>query len=173
MGLRLVIALPTFFFMFSQAVRVGLRLRAKKELMNRRELSAFFSIFADAATRESRWEFFIDATILAIINGLILAFELSRLEFGVILVVIGIILSLAGLVATEANSGTWVFFTMFLFITVFISELCYFAVFGLSLEIWGITLMPRHVFFAPYVIVLIVVFFAILKSRSKKTSRKQ
>jgi len=174
LGLRLVIVLPTTFFLVSQILRYGLKIRSKKEAMGRNILESrwIFSWVGEQSTREFRWEFFIDSAILSMANGLILIFELARVEYGVILLILGIIVSLAGLVATESNSNSAIGLLVFCLIVLFICEMSYFLVYGIGFRLFGFTLLPWHVFFLPSVVVLILVFLAGVASSRKKIQKK-
>jgi hypothetical protein len=167
LGIRLVIVLPTFLFIVSQILRYGLKARTKKELSDQRgqQPGWIFSRLVDLqSSREFKWEFFIDAVILSLVNGLILIFELSRIEYGVILLLVGVILGLAGLVETEANSGA-VGLLAALVVLLFLSELIYFASFGTSLIVMGFTVEPRHLFFAPWIAFLILMVTTVRRKK--------
>jgi len=92
--------------LFSQLLRYGLKTRARKELATHTrgaESAWIFTRVGEQSTREYRWEFFIDSAILAVVNGLIMIFELSRTEYGIVLWIVGVAIAFAGLVATEAS----------------------------------------------------------------------
>ncbi len=167
-GLKLVIALPTVFFIFSQILRVGLKTRTKKELMGRPELMGVFASLGERSTREFRWEFFIDSAILSMANGLILVFELGRIEFGVAILVAGVAFSLAGLVGTEAESSSSVGFLMLALGVIFVSELVYFVAFGSQINVLGINVLPRHIFLAPSLIILVLIVLAVVSQSKRK-----
>jgi len=172
LGIRLVIILPTLLFLVSQILRYGLKIRAKKELMTQ-EAQQFRSLFmrvANQSSRDFRWEFFIDSVVLSIANGLILVFELARIEYGVSLLVAGVIATLAGLVATEADSTPAVGLLIVIMVLLFLGEMTYFAFFGMSFDLLGLTVRPWQMFFLPSVaFIVIVVVFGL---RARRTNRR-
>lgn len=174
LGVRLVIILPTLLFLASQILRYGLKIRARKELMTQ-QAEQFRSVFmrvADQSSREFRWEFFIDSVILSIANGLIFIFQLGRIEYGVVLLVAGVIAALGGLVATEANSGAAVGFLIVIMILLFLGEMTYFAFFGMSFDLLGFTVRPWQMFFLPSVLFcLVVAIFGLRVRRAKRRGR--
>jgi hypothetical protein len=130
-------------------------------------------LLGERSTREFRFEFFIDSTILSIANGLILAFELERFEYGVVLLIFGVVLSVAGFVGTETESKTaisWLFFVSSLF---FISEVSYFLAFGTRVNILGLTLLPRDVFFLPTEAFLLFVALVVAVQAVRSSKRPQ
>jgi len=170
-GIRLVIVLPTVFFLFSQILKYSLKIRSKKELVGRAitEFKLIFSWLGERSDREFRWEFFIDSAILSMANGLILIFELNRIEYGVVLLILGIVISLAGFVAIESNSNSGVAILMFSLYVLFLSETFYFFVFGVSFSLLGFDLLPRHIFLLPSLIFLVIIVLAAAFSSMKKT----
>jgi len=102
------------------------------------------------------------------VNGLILIFELTRIEYGVILLILGIVLSLAGFVAIESNSNSGVGVLTFLLYLLFFSEMLYFSVFGISLNLFGFTLLPRYISLLPSIAVVTVVIIAMAVSLRKR-----
>jgi len=169
LGTRLIIIMPSIFFVFSQLLRYGLKTRARKELATQTrgaESAWIFTRMGEQSTREYRWEFFIDSGILALVNGLIMVFELSRTEYGIVLLILGVAIAFAGLVATEANSASTVGMLISLLAVLFLGQLGYFWVFGTRYEIMGFSLLPRHVFFLPSVALLTLI---VLVSLLRKT----
>lgn len=127
---------------------------------------------ADQSSREFRWEFFIDSVILSIANGLILVFELARIEYGVLLLVVGVVAALGGLVATEAGPSSAVGFLIVIMILLFLGEMAYFAFFGMSFYLLGFTVRPWQMFFLPSVIFwLVVVIFGLRVRRAGRRGR--
>jgi len=95
-------------------------------------------------------------------NGLILAFELSRVEYGVIALMFGVVVSVAGFVATETDRNTaisWLFFILCLF---FLSEASYFSTFGTGITVFGFSLLPRQVFVLPTAAFLLLIALVII-----------
>jgi hypothetical protein len=160
-----VILVPTLFFLLSQVLRYGLKARTKKELIKSPELRLGFASLGEKATREFRWEFFLDSAVLSMVNGLILTFELTRAEYGVALLVAGVAISLAGLVATEAQSNSTVGFLISVLVVLFVSEFAYFTAFGSVIEVLGFSLLPREIFLLPalgaFLILAVLVLLAI------------
>jgi len=141
LGIRLVIIMPSIFFVFSQLLGYGLKTRARKELttLARSAESAWiFTRVSEQSTGEYRWEFFIDSAILAVINGLIMIFELSRTEYGIVLLIVGVTIAFAGLVATEAKSTSTVMMLILLLAPLFLGQLGYFWVSGNRYENHGV-----------------------------------
>ena len=170
LGIRLAIVLPTVFFSISQILKYSLKSRSRKELIGRSvtEYRWIFSWVGERSDREFRWEFFIDSAILSMVNGLILIFELTRIEYGVILLILGIVLSLAGFVAIESNSNSGVGVLTFLLYFLFFSEMLYFSVFGISLNLFGFTLLPRYISLLPSIAFVTVVIIAMAVSLRKR-----
>jgi len=71
----------------------------------------------------------------------------------------------AGFVATEAGSGSAVAFLSLLVILLFVSERSYFAVFGTRIDLFGLTLLPFHIFFVPSVVLIVLVALAVVSSK--------
>ena len=165
----MVIILPTLLFIVSQILRYGLKARTKKELIGQQapESAWIFTKIGHQSSREFKWEFFIDAVILSMVNGLILIFELARIEYGVILLLVGVILALAGLVAIEADSNA-VGLLILAIILLLLSEMSYFAFFGLSYSVLGLSMLPRHVFFLPSLVLLILLAIVALWGKRKR-----
>lgn len=80
------------------------------------------------------------------------------------MLLVGVILGLAGLVATEANSGV-VGLLAALVVLIFLSELSYFASFGTSLTVMGFTVTPRHLFFVPWIAFLIIMVATVRRKK--------
>jgi ABC-type uncharacterized transport system permease subunit len=121
------------------------------------ESAWIFARVSEQSTREYRWEFFIDSAILAVVNGLIMIFELSRTEYGIVLLIVGVTIAFAGLVATEAKSTSTVMMLILLLAALFLGQLGYFWVSGTRYEIMGFNLLPKHVFFLPLVALLTLI----------------
>ena len=150
LGLRLVAILPTLLFLVFQLLHHGLRVRLKKELIVQ-EVPRFKSVFvrmADLSSREFRSEFFVDSVALCIANGLILVFELDRIEYGMVLLVAGVVVAVGDLVATQVSSSSAKFLSAIM-ILFFISELTNFVFFGMSFCPLGFSVQPRQIFFLP------------------------
>jgi hypothetical protein len=177
-GIRLAIVLPTVFFLLSQLLRYALKASTKRIISQDRiqsiagpiSLGMIPRFLGERSTREFRFEFFIDSAILSIANGLILAFELERFEYGVVALIFGVVVSVAGFVGAETESKTavsWLFFISSLF---FISEVSYFLAYGMRFDIFDFTLFPRDIFFLPteallLFVALVVIVQAIRNSR--------
>lgn len=182
-GIRLVVVLPTVFFLFSQLLRYALKARTKEMVSQGKfvGVQGTFSLgilpryLGELSTREFRFEFFIDSTILSIANGLILSFELARFEYGVVALILGVAISVAGFVATETNSKVALSWLAFLLILLFVSEVTYFSFFGVTLMAFGFELLPRHFFFIPSLVslALILVLGVIVPRIQKTTARSQ
>jgi hypothetical protein len=171
--------LPTAFFLFSQLLRYALKRKTREiaDLGQGKIVGAGgpFSLgnlpryFGEQSSREFRFEFFIDSNILSMANGLILVFELTRVEYGTMLLIFGVIMSMAGFVATETKSEAALSLIIFVLILFFVSELCYFSMFGNRIELFGFTILPWHAFFLPSVGFLLLVLLVSIYQRSKKS----
>lgn len=172
LGLRLVVILPTLLFLVFQLLHYALRTRLKKEL-TLQEVPQFKSVFvrlADLSSREFRSEFFVDSVALSIANGLILVFELVRIEYGMVLLVTRVVVAVAGLVAAQVGSSSTEFLSAIMILFP-ISELTYFVFFGMSFYLLGFSVQPRQVLFLPSIIFgLLVVVFS-LRIRRRRLSR--
>jgi hypothetical protein len=115
------------------------------------------------ASVQFRWEFFIDSAILSMANGLILVFELGRTEYGIILLVLGVVGSLSGLVETYCKSDDGVTVFSLMLYTLFLSEMVYFITFGISYILLGFSFVPRYFFalvwLAMFIFVALVAIF--------------
>lgn len=180
----MAIVLPTVFFLFSQLLRYVLKTKTKRIIGTDKvatpagtiSLGLLPRFLGEQSTREFRFEFFIDSTILSMANGLILAFELAKVEYGVIALILGVVLSVAGFVATETernSSVSWLFFALCLF---FISEAVYFTTFGTRTVEFGFTLLPWHMFLLPtFAFLSLVVFVMVIQTvrKLRHTSPRQ
>lgn len=149
-------------------VRYGLKTRARKELTTgtrSAESAWIFTHMSEQSTREYRWEFFIDSVILAVVNSLIMIFELSRTEYGIVLLIAELIIAFAGLVATEAKSVSTVSMLIFLLAVLLLGQLGSSWTFGTRYEIMGFDLLPKHVFFLPLVALLTLIILVTLLRR--------
>lgn len=172
LGIRLVIVLPTVFFLISQILKYTLKTRSKKEVGDRNLPSSnpVFSWIGHRTDRQFRWEFSIDSAILSMANGLILVFELGRTEYGIVLLIFGVIISLAGFVAIESDSDSGSTFVSLLLYVLFLSEMLYFASFGASYNLLGFVVLPWHIFLVPSIATITIIIVALLAARKPKAS---
>lgn len=175
-GVRLAIVLPTLFFLLSQLLRSILKSKTKRMIGGDNiqsvagpiSFGSMSHFLGEQSTREFRFEFFIDSTILSIANGLILAFELSRVEYGVVMLIFGVTLSMAGFVAAETDSNGAISFLVFVSILFFVAELSYFSAFGTVTNVLGFTLLPWHLFILPPIVITLFVFIIAIATALKK-----
>jgi hypothetical protein len=170
LGIRLVFVLPTVFFLVSQILKYALKTQSRKEVATSAAnvASPIFSWMGQRADRQFRWEFSIDSAILSMANGLILVFELQRVTYGIALLILGVILSLAGFVAIESKSEPgWTIVSLMLYL-LFFSEMFYFAVFGFSFSLLGITVLPWEVFLVPSLACLAIIIIALVTARKSR-----
>ena len=172
LGVRLVIVLPTVFFLVSQILKYTLKTQSKKvEVTAHTALASmtnpFLSWIGQRADRQFQWEFYIDSAILSMANGLILVFELQRTEYGIMLLILGVICSLAGLVAIESNSAPGLTFISTMLYLLFFSEMFYFASFGIRFNLMGFTILPWEVFLSPLVVLFAIIIIALLAQKKK------
>jgi len=125
---------------------------------------------ADLSSREFTSEFFVDSVALSIANGLILVFELDRIEYGMVLLVAGGVVAVGGLVATQVGSSSAEFLSAIM-ILFFFSELTYFVFFGMSFYLLGFSVQPRQIFFLPSIIFELLVVVFSLRIRRRRLSR--
>lgn len=172
-GIRLVLVLPTIFFLISQVLKYRLKTKSEKETNPQMPIAptSILSWMGQRANVAFRWEFFIDSTILSMANGLILVFELSRTEYGIVLLISGIFISLAGLVETYCNSDEGVTIVSLLLYTLFLSEMFYFSAFGISYVLFGLTVLPKSIFLVPWLALVIFVVLASIFAKPQQSMK--
>ena len=128
LGIRLVILLPSFLFLIGfgfKSLIENRHLERISELNNSREIHR--DMFLD-----SIFQFSFESVFLLVANGLIIIFELQQVELGIILILIGLVISTALSIAAHINHPLLVgaaFDSMFFIIG---WELGYFWSYGLE-----------------------------------------
>lgn len=171
-GVRLAITLPTILSLISFVLRYLLAKpwQMPEGPMETTGLTRVPAQMTKGLGRSFYWDFFVDSIILAMANGLILMFELQRVEWGVVLLFSGIVVVLFGFVCLEIHLQNGVVLSIFLLIMLFIYELSYFAVFGIALNFFGFVLIPRYIATFPIIFVFILILLAGLSTK-RRTSK--
>lgn len=127
--IRLVIILPTLLFFIGFVFKAVVERRSIIKTMEKKQ----YKELCYSSLRDFFFILAIDSTFLFIANGLILIFELERVVFGIMTMIIGVILSMFLLTGlhSRSNIGLVGNFGIFMLLT---GEFAYFCFYGSPLE---------------------------------------